>query len=172
MQPQNQTNIIPSNAYMQSRVQYFLSKTILGGGNGLGLLEWSKDGHIRLFAIDPGSGQSTGVVFDCLPNQIRKVRASLTHLGIYLDDKTCNMDFSNSALPWLAAGGIIGLFMASRKTKQSGIQWWIDNIRAQGVVVKQLNLFKWIKISLLILLVPFVLLTLLALIAMASGQWH
>jgi hypothetical protein len=170
MQPQNQTNIIPNNAYMQSRVQYFTSKTIFGSGNGLGLLEWSKDGHIRLFAIDPGTGQSTGVVFDCLPSQIRKVRASLTHLGVYLDDKTCNMDFSNSALPWLVTGGIIGLFMASRKTKQSGIQWWVDNIKAQGVTVKQLNILKWIKVSFIILLVPLVVFALLAIIAVAGGS--
>jgi hypothetical protein len=170
MQPHAQNSVIPNGAYMQSRVQYFLGKTIYAGGSGLGLLEWSKDGHIRLFAIDPSSGQSTGVVFDCVPNQIRKVRASLTHLGIYLDDKSCNMDFSNSALPWLAAGGLIGLFMANRKTKQSGIQWWVDNIRAQGVAVKQLNILKWVKISLLIVLVPLVLLGLLALLAAAGGS--
>jgi hypothetical protein len=80
------------------------------------------------------------------------------------------MDFSNSALPWLAAGGLIGLFMANRKTKQSGIQWWVDNIRAQGVAVKQLNILKWVKISLLIVLVPLVLLGLLALLAAAGGS--
>lgn len=164
MQPE-QTAPTPQGPYMQSRVQYF-GKTIFGGG--LGLLEWSGDNHIRLFAIDPATGQSKGLIFDCLPSQIRKVKATLAMLELHLDDKTHRMDFSASATPWLLAGGVLGLFMANRKQQQSGIQWWVDNLKNQGTVVKQFGMGKTIKITLFVMLGFFGLLFLIAILGALS----
>jgi hypothetical protein len=129
----------PGAPYMQNRVQYYSGKTIFSG-SGIGLLEWSSDGHIHLFDVDITSGQSKGVIFDCLPNQIEKVSATLSSLTIHLGGKRFSMDLSNGNYMLLGAGGLLGIFMASQVTKKSGIQWWVDNLQSQGVTVKKLKI--------------------------------
>ena len=162
MQPQEQTTPIQlQSPYMQSRVQY-LGRTIFGGG--LGLLEWSSDSHIRLFAIDPATGQSKGVIFECLPSQIRRAKASIALLELRLDDKKYLMDFSASATTWLSAEGALGLFMANKKEKQSGVQWWVDNLKNQGIEVKQFSMGKVFKITLFVMLGFFGLVFLIAIL--------
>lgn len=129
----------PNAPYMQTMVTY----TAIGvSTGGYGLLQWDRDGHIRLYDVNAETKQVTKAIFECLPAQIQKVRVSLSVMSIKVNNKTHNLDFSGSTLPWLAAGGAVGLYMANKGTKQSGVQWWADNIKAQGVPVTQLNMGK------------------------------
>ena len=165
MQPQQSVASGQQNPYMQSRVQYFAGWTAFSGSN-LGLLEWSADNHIRLFAIDPDTGGSTGLIFDCLPSQIRTARATVAGLTLYTDTGSYNLDFSTGAAAWLLTVGLLGLLMAQRKQRQSGVQWWVDSLRAQGVVCYQNQAIgKGFKIFLLVMAGFMLLVFLLAVLA-------
>ncbi|MCA9329412.1 hypothetical protein KDA11_02115 [Candidatus Saccharibacteria bacterium] len=154
-------------AYMQNRVQY-LGKTVFGGG--MGLIEWGNDGHIRLFDIDPASGQSKGIIFDCLPSQIGKASASYGTLELWISGQKHRIDFSGASSSWIMAGGALGLLMANVKEKESGVQWWIDNLRTQGVNVRQFNQGKVIKYTLISVLGIVALFILITFIGVAVEQ--
>lgn len=126
-------------AIMQSSVQYTAGKFI-NAPSGYGLLEWAADGHIKLFEIDPQTQQSKGVLFNIVPSDIKKITTSLAMLNLKTQDKFFGLEFSQSATPWLMAGGVLGLAMSHKKTKESGIKWWVENLKKQGVKVTDFNL--------------------------------
>lgn len=131
----------------QSRVEYNLTK--------LGLLEWSGDGHIRLFALD-SAGQPADLIFDCLPSQIKKGRVSLGTLALQLPGKTYSLDFTGTFKQLLRLNLIRG-YMGDIKEPPSDLPWWVDNLKNQGVVVNQFNQRKFTNISVIVVFVLMVL---------------
>lgn len=132
----------------QSRVEYNLTK--------LGLLEWSGDGHIRLFAFDSTTGQPADLIFECLPNQIKRGRVSLGTLELRLPKKTYLIDFTG-AFKQLVRLNLTSGYMGDIKVPPSDLEWWVDNLKNQGVVVHQFNQKKATNISVIVVLVLMVL---------------
>ncbi len=127
----------------QSHIEYNLSK--------LGLLEWSGDGHIRLFALD-SAGQPAELIFDCLPSQIKRGRVSLGTLALRLPEKTYLLDFTG-AFKVLLRMNLTSGYMGDVKEPPSDLPWWVDNLKNQGVVVKQFNQKKFSIISTIVVFV-------------------
>lgn len=146
MQPQQVD--VQRTPLKQSRVEYNLTK--------LGLLEWSGDGHIRLFALDSATGQPADLIFDCLPSQIKRGRVSLGTLALQLPEKTYSLDFTGTFKKMLRMNLTWG-FMGDIKEPSSDLPWWVDNLKNQGVVVKQFNQRKFTNISVIVVFVLMVL---------------
>ena len=126
-------------AAMQSTVQYHAGRTNFAKA-GYGLLEWTAEGHIRLFEVDPKAQKTTNLLFDLIPSQITKVTTSISILNFNFDNQVYSLDFTKSAFPWLAAGGTLGLGMAYKAKGNSGVDWWVDNLKNQGVQITDYNL--------------------------------
>lgn len=137
------------NAKMQTVVEYYKGITVFSGT--LALLEWGADDHIRLFEIDHETKQSKGLVFDITPSQIARANGTVTNLQIKTTDgHRYTMELSSTAMPWLMGGGVAGLYMADNDAGKSGIDWWMDNLKNNGVRAGFFSTSKAIKLFFII----------------------
>ena len=106
-----------------------------------GLLEWGADDHIRLFAIDARSNQSTGVIFDIGPNDISKVGGNGASLIIQMKDgRKYSFTFSWAAPGGIGiGGGLIGIAIENKMVNKSGVPQWIDEFKRNNVTITYLS---------------------------------
>ena len=136
MEPQTTspvTNQAPQ-AQLQANVDYLPGITIAGATSAL--LEWSADNRIKFFKMDADKNAATEVLFDVPLSEIQKVTGSMIMLTFKVGGKKYNAQFSRTMAPKLAVGGAIGMGLAYADTKTSGINQWIEKLKANNVPMK------------------------------------
>lgn len=116
-------------------------------GDNTGILEWSGDDHIRLFDIEPTTGQVRSVVFDTELTGIRKVTGMASSMTIHLSNTKYTFNFSSASTISLSLG-LIGMFASHKLNEASGIYNWTNGFKASGVVVRVLTYKAMIGIGL------------------------
>jgi hypothetical protein len=120
-------------AQMMQRVTVYNGFTIFQQSPAV--VELHDDNTFVLNEIDGPTGAITKTVFSVPANQLT-VRGSMSMLTIAANGVKKRIDFSPGSRYALAAGGVIGLAISGSLAKKSGIQAWIDQLRAAGADVK------------------------------------
>jgi hypothetical protein len=133
-----------SPAKLQARITYAGALFSIGKN---GLLEWGADEHIRLFAINTRSNQSTGVIFDIGPNDISKVAGNGATLIIQMKDgRKYSFRFSWAAPGGIGiAGGLIGIAIENKMVTASGVPQWIEEFRRNNVTISYLSTWAYYR---------------------------
>lgn len=143
-----------SAAQLQAIVDLMPNVTVFGAKTVL--LEWGADNRIRLYEMDFDTNKAKSVIFDAAISDIKKVTGSVNMLTFHIGDKTYRTQFAAMRTGGM---GVVGLEVALKEVKTSGIKTWIDKLKQNGVQVK---LFGWgasfaVAIGVVILIVAIVL---------------
>ena len=120
-------------AQLQARVSYFSGITI--ASENYALLEWGADGRIRLFTMDADTNQAKEVIFDVALGEIEKVGGSGAMLVFVIAGKKYRVEFSGGSRLASATGSVIGLIVAYKLSKSSGVNNWLQALRSNNVKV-------------------------------------
>jgi len=139
-------------AQLQARVSYYSGITI--ASENYALLEWGSDARVRLFTMNADTNQAKEVVFDVGLGEIEKIGGSGAMLVFLIAGKKYRIEFSGGSRIAASTGNIIGLIVAYRLAKSSGINNWLQAFRSNGVRVTYITwaMIMGISVGLLVVL--------------------